>query len=178
MGGLNKCRAVRFKPGWLPFEPNPEFNQMDADGYYRRLVSEGAPEVDSASFNYQPYMVEVYYAPQFSTADGAMILMDQKPEEITEEKWGEDTVLKFMAFKHFAELISPIDGRTIPERTNYYYFVIRFSENNGYIVVTSGTSDMETVEHVARELKIQETDEIVKTEDFENHAVFIDVGQG
>lgn len=177
-GGLSECRGVRFKPGWLPFEPNLEFNEMDADGYYGRLVSEGAPEVDSTSYNYQPYMVEVYYAPQFNTEDGAMILMDQKPEEITEEKWREDTVLKFTASKHLAKRVSPIDDRTIPERTNYYYFVIRFSESSGYIVVTSGTSDMETVEHVARELEIRQTDEIIKTEDFENHAVFIDVGQG
>ena len=45
-------------------------------------------------------------------------------------------------------------------------------------MVTSGTSDMETVEHVARELEIVQTDETVRTEDFVNHAVFIDVGQG
>lgn len=174
--GLDECRAVRFKPGWLPFAPNPEFNMMDADGYYQRMVSEGAPEVDALSSNYQPYMVEVYYAPQFNTEDGAMLLMDQKPGEITEEKWGEDTVIKFTASRHFDEIVLP--ERTIPEHTNCYYFVIRFSETEGYIVVTSGTSDMETVEHVARELDIQQTDEIVHTSDYENHAVFIDVGQG
>lgn len=176
-GGLDECRAVKFKPGWLPFAPNPEYNRVDAEGYYRRLVSEGAPEVDSTTENYQPYMVELYYAPQFSTEDGAMILMDQKPGEITEEKWGEDTVLKFAATRHREErVISP--ELTVPEKTFCYYFVIRFSETNGYIVVTSGTSDMETVEHVARELEIRQTDEIVRQEDFKNHAVFIDVGQG
>lgn len=175
--GADTCRAVKFRPGWLPFRPNAEYNQRDADGFYRRLVSEGAPGVDSTSHNYQPYMVEIHYVPQFIAEDGAMLLMYQTPEEITEEKWGEDTVLRFSAFRHQDEIALP-DGRVIEEETFHYYFVIRFSESEGYIVVTSGTSDMETVEHVARELEIVPTDEIIRAEDFENHAVFIDVGQG
>ncbi|MBQ9686350.1 MAG: hypothetical protein IJV41_07400 [Oscillospiraceae bacterium] len=172
--GPEECSRVKFKPGWLPFEP--VYSTPDADGYYTRLVSEGAPGVDHTSSNYQPYMVNAYYVPQFATEDGAMLLMYQTPGEITEEHWGSETVLKFTASKHFDAIER--DDRTIPERTDHYYFVIRFSESDGYIVVTCGTSDMETVEHVARELDIQPTGEIVKTSDYENHVTFIDVGQG
>ena len=172
--GLEECRAVKFKPGWLPFQP--VYSTPDEEGFYTHLVSEGAPEVDFRSSNYQPYRVDVYYVPQFAAEDGAMLLMYQTPGEITEERWGDETVLKFEATQHFEARESP--AGSFPEHTDHYYFVIRFSEAEGYIVVTSGTSDMETVEHVARELEIVQTGETVRTEDFVNHAVFIDVGQG
>ena len=172
--GLDECRAVKFKPNWLPFQP--VYSTPDEEGFYTRLVSEGAPEVDYRADNYQPYMVQVYYVPQFAAEDGAMLLMYQTPGEITEEHWGDETVLKFEATQHFEARESP--AGSFPEHTSHYYFVIRFSESEGYIVVTSGTSDMETVEHVARELEIAQTDETVRTGDFVNHAVFIDVGQG
>ena len=172
--GLDECRAVKFKPNWLPFQP--VYSTPDEDGCYTYLVSEGAPEVDYRSDNYQPYMVRLYYVPQFAAEDGAMLLMYQTPGEITRETWGDETVLKFEATQHFDAKEGP--AGSFPEHTGHYYFVIRFSEREGYIVVTAGTSDMETVEHVARELEIVQTDESVRTEDFVNHAVFIDVGQG
>ena len=84
--------------------------------------------------------------------------------------------MKFEATQHFDASEGP--AGSFPEHTDHYYFVIRFSETEGYILVTAGTSDMETVEHVARELEIVQTGETVRTEDFVNHAVFIDVGQG
>lgn len=172
--GLEECRAVKFKPGWLPFQP--VYSTPDEDGYYTYLVSEGAPEVDFRSDNYQPYMVRLYYVPQFAAEDGAMLLMYQTPGEITQEQWGDETVLKFEATQHFDASEGP--AGSVPEHTGHYFFVIRFSESEGYIIVTAGTSDMETVEHVARELEIVQTGETVRTEDFVNHAVFIDVGQG
>ena len=153
-----------------------EFAEMNGwsrtgDGWYTRLVSEGAPEVDSSSTNYQPYCVEVYYAPQFYH-DGAMILMYATPDEITEEDWGEYQAMKFHAYQD-------IPANEYREETHLdYYYVILFNQSNGEIIVVSGTSDMETVEHVAKELQIRQTGEIVKSSDFENNAVFIDVGQG
>ena len=123
------------------------------------------------STNYQPYCVEVYYAPQFYN-DGAMILMYATPEEIMKEDWGEYQAMKFHAYQD-------IPANEYREETHLdYYFVILFNQSNGEIVVVSGTSDMETVEHVAKELQIRRTDEMVKSSDFENNAVFIDVGQG
>ncbi len=171
--GPEESRKVEFRPGWLPFEPNEAVNAWSKteDGWYTRLVSEGAPEVDSFSNNYQPYCVEVYYAPQFYN-DGAMILMYATPDEITEEDWGEYKVMKF-----HAEQVIPANEYREETHLNYYY-VILFNQDNGEIVVVAGTSDMETVEHVAKEMEIRQTDEIVQSSDFENNAVFIDVGQG
>ena len=171
--GPEESKKVEFKPGWLPFEPLAEMNGWSRtdDGWYTRLVSEGAPEVDSSSTNYQPYCVEVYYAPQFYH-DGAMILMYATPDEITEEDWGEYQAMKFHAYQD-------IPANEYREETHLdYYYVILFNQSNGEIIVVSGTSDMETVEHVAKELQIRQTGEIVKSSDFENNAVFIDVGQG
>ena len=177
--GLEECRAVRFKPGWLPFEPDPEINAWarDDDGWYTRLVSEGTPEAMADPVNYQPYMINVYYVPQFTAEDGAMLLMDQTPGEITEERQGDETILSFPATKHLkARWID--EEHNSPEQDLHYSFVIRFSEREGYIIVIAGTSDMETIAHIARELEIRPTEEIVRSSDFENHAVFIDVGVG
>ena len=171
--GPEESRKVEFKPGWLPFEPREEMNAWSRteDGWYTRLVSEGAPEVDAFSDNYQPYCVEVYYAPQFYN-DGAMTLLYATPDEITEEDWEEYHVMKF-----HAENVIPANEYRDETHLNYYY-VILFNQSNGEIIVVAGTSDMETVEHVAKELKIRQTDETVRSSDFENNAVFIDVGQG
>ena len=48
--GLDECKAVKFRPGWLPFQP--VYSTPDEDGCYTYLVSEGAPEVDFRSDNY------------------------------------------------------------------------------------------------------------------------------
>lgn len=177
--GAEECKGAEFKEGWLPFAPNEEVNAWacDADGWRTRLVSECAPEVDSTSDNYQPYRVELFYAPQFLN-DGALLMLDQTPGEITEEQWGEEQVMKFEATSHQDAIDIPERDIHIPAKDMHYYFVLRFHPEKGYIVVTSGTSDMETIEHIARELGIRETDEIIRSSDFQNNCTFIDVGQG
>ena len=141
------------------------------------MVSEGAPGVDPASDNFQPYRVDVYYASMFKN-DGAMILMYHTPEEIINEQWGEHQVLKFHAVQHFDAVDD--DGWDVhtPERDLDYYYVLLFSPDDGYIIVVCGTSDMETIEHVARELQIKKTGNMLSAEDFEQNCAFIDVGQG
>lgn len=177
--GPEECSEIRFKEGWLPFAPNEEVNawSTDAEGWRTTLVSEGAPEVDHTGYNYQPYRADVFYASQFEN-DGAMILMYQTPEEIISEQWGEHQVLKFHATQHFDAIDDDLTGIHRPERTADYYYVILFSPDEGYVIVVCGTSDMETVEHVARELQIKKTGNKLGPEDFENNCVFIDVGQG
>ena len=177
--GPEECPGAEFKEGWLPFEPSAERNAWacSEDGWRTDLVSECAPEVDSASENYQPYRVELFYAPQFLNG-GALLLLNQTPGEITEEQWGEEKVLKFTASQHHDAVdVEELDLH-IPEKDMYYYFVIRFHPGRGYILVTSGTSDMETVEHVAREVQIRQTGETIRSGDFINNCTFIDVGQG
>ena len=39
-------------------------------------------------------------------------------------------------------------------------YVILFSEEYGYLLTISGTADFETLEHIARELEIDVTDEL------------------
>lgn len=173
--GPEECAEVQFKEGWLPFAPNENVNAWSTgeDGWRTKLVSEGAEGVDHTSENYQPYRVDLYYACQFEN-DGAMILMYQTPEEILHEQWGDLEVLKFHATQHF----DAVEEYSAPERTLHYWYVLLFSPQDGYVVCVSGTSDMETVEHVARELKVEKTGNTIRAEDFENNCVFIDVGQG
>ena len=177
--GPEECKAVQFKEGWLPFAPNENVNDWakDEEGWRTRLVSECAPGVDSTSTNYQPYRVELFYVPQF-VDDGALILNYQTPEEIKEEQWGEHQVLKFHATWHQDAIDDDLLDFHIPARDFYYYFVILFQPEQGYIAVVSGTSDMETIEHVARELQFRQTEDLIRKEDFANNCTFIDVGQG
>lgn len=177
--GGDECNAVQFKEGWLPFPPNEEINSWaaDSDGWRRRLVSECAEGVDGTSDNYQPYRIDLYYAPQFING-GALILLYQEPGEIISEQWGEHQVLKFTATSHRDAIKDEVLGIDIPERNLEYYFVIMFSPEHGYAAVVSGTSDMETIEHIAKELEFRQTDEIIRSSDFQNNCTFIDVGQG
>ena len=177
--GPEECKGVRFKEGWLPFAPNENINDWakDEDGWRKRLVSECAPGVDSASDNYQPYMVELYYVPQFED-EGALILNYQVPKEITEEQWGEYQVLKIHATRHQDAVDFEDMNIHIPAKDMNYYFVILFHPEQGYIAIVSGTSDMDTVEHVAKELQFRQTNEVIRKEDFADHCTIIDVGQG
>ena len=177
--GPDECRGVQFKEGWLPFAPNENVNSWckTEDGWRTRLVSECAPEVDSTSLNYQPYRVELFYVPQYKD-DGALVLNFQVPEEITEEQWGEHQVLKFHAVQHLNAVDDDELDIHIPARDNHYYFVILFHPEKGYIAVVSGTSDMETVEHVAKELSFRQTDEVIRKDDSKDNFTFIDVSQG
>ena len=171
--GPDEAREIRFRPGWLPFEPNDRINRWsrDEDGFYSRLVSEGAEGVDGMSDNYQPYCVEVYYAPQFYDG-GAMLLMYQTPETILEEQWGDLQILKFQAVQDFPA------NEYREAWHNDYYFVMLFDHSKGWCIVVSGTSDMDTIEHIARELEVKETGNVFRSTDFENRSTFIDVGQG
>ena len=177
--GGTECRGAKFKEGWLPFAPNDEVNDWakDKEGWRTRLVSECAPGVDSTSDNFQPYCIDLYYAPQFING-GALLLMAQEPDEIIEEQWGDERVMKFTASQHQeARDIEELDIH-IPEKTMHFSFVLRFDPDRGTILVISGTSDMETIEHIAREVQLKETDEIIRSSDFENNCTFMDVSQG
>ena len=177
--GPDECAEIKFKEGWLPFAPDEGVNSWftDEEGWRTTLISEGAPEVDHTSENFQPYRVDVFYASQFKI-DGAMILMYQTPETIISEQWGEHQVLKFHATQHFDAVDDDDRGIHTPERNLDYYYVILFSPDEGYVIVVCGTSDMETVEHVAKDLQIKKTGNRLSSTDFEQNCVFIDVGQG
>lgn len=177
--GAVECSGVKFKEDWLPFAPNEEVNSWacDEEGWRTHLVSECAPEVDSRSDNFQPYQVNLFYAPQFLNG-GALLMLNQTPVEVIEEQWGDEQILKFEAISHRDAIDNNELNIHIPEKEMHFFFVIRFSPEKGYIVVVSGTSDMETIEHIARELQIKQTDEVIRSSDFQDNCTFIDVGQG
>ena len=142
-------RRVRFKPGWLPMESNDNWTE---DGWYHRLGNIG----DDGSGSI-PYLIECFYA----APDYQLVMM--YPSEILEETtWGEYEVTKIL--NH-----NPYWGDD-----NY---VLLFSPGYGYMIRVGGSMDMETMEHIARELEVQITDEeIVYDPDF--NIGIVNVGRG
>ena len=45
--------------------------------------------------------------------------------------------------------------------TSYENYVFMFSPDEGYLINIGGTADMETLEHIARDLDVRVTEEIV-----------------
>lgn len=167
--GSEECNQIEFKENWVPYTPNEEWNTTtNADGYRNRLSGEGS-EGDVGDL--PPYLVEVYYAPQFVN-DGAMLLNVMTPEAVTEEQNGEYKVLKF---KGTSDVTAEDGIQGGHFEANY---LVMFNEAKGYALVISGSSDMETLEHIANELDIRETGTIIKSSDFEDNVVMIDGGRG
>ena len=169
--GPSECEAVHFKPGWLPYDYWPEVYAafQDGDGWYTRITGESIPSslLPEGMTNSQPYMIEVYYVCQF-VPDGAMILFSE-PEvgPVTEEQWGDVQVTKFTTTRDNGEYGVDVNN-----------YLILFHPEQGWIIPIRGAESMETLEHIAWELQVEPTGETVRSEDFENPYVFIDVAVG
>ena len=167
--GAEECAAVHFKPGWLPFPVEKNHPYPIEEGWYTTLVSEHVPDTErpeDLQGKTQAFMATVYYAPQFADG-GALLVLDQSPGQVEEETWGALQVLKY----HTAH--TDPEGR---EQENNY--LILFSPAEGWIIAVRGLANMETLEHIARELEVEPTGETVKSSDFQNKYAFMDVVVG
>lgn len=164
--GPEECRGVRFKANWTPNESYWDFAQPEDDGYASLL--EGS-EIRNEEFGvFLPScVIDAMYAPQFVN-DGALILMDFDPEKITEESWGEVQVYKFAAKSGHA-----IDADQTMFPTGN--FVILFHPEQGWIIGVRGYDSMENLERIARNLEVVQTEELIRSTDFENKIDFCDI---
>jgi len=167
--GPSECSMVEFKPGWLPFEPSDEFKKYNSNGgWYSELwVWDMAPEnipEEYRDFSI-PYRADIYYSAQFAEGGNA-ILLYHTPEEITECEINGHKSLKFHA-------TFSVNGYDFS-----YNYVILFNEEFGYMVVVTGNSDMEIIQKIAENMEFRTLEETISYEDFSQHNVFIDAGNG
>lgn len=130
---------IRFKPHWVPAEImvlEPE--NIDEEGWYCKCGHWDADDI--------LYDIGVQYA-----ASGFQLVVNGEVSVVKEEQWDNLTV------KELSVKWDPVGHAGALANVNY---VILFSEEYGYLLTISGTADFETLEHIARELEIDVTDEL------------------
>lgn len=174
--GPEESHIIRFKPGWLPSDYTEDWNRADGEGFFRRL--DGADMKGNP--DYQPYLIEVHYAPKFVNG-GHLILLETEPGEITEEIWGDYQLIKFVGTVTVPALSYTRENGEYFEREEYTYersYCLMYHQTEGYLLVLSGESDIETLEHIGKTLTIEPTDEIVSAADYKELNVMMDGGKG
>ncbi len=187
-----ESREIEFRPGWLPFDLPEElpgsapWNEIDKDTWFRRFASESLCWAENAG-RYpeeykeigQPILIETYSMAQFNDG-GAMLMLYQTPENVTEEHWDElgVDVLSFHGKQHFDERDIPEMDLHIDAYDLEYDYVLLSNEEKGWIIEVCGQLGMDTVRKVAENLEIRETGNTLTQTDFQNKYLFIDGGVG
>ena len=95
------------------------------------------------------------------------------PEEITEECWGELSVLRFTSpgwFNSFTGETAPYD---IPRN-----YVLLFHPEQGWIFTVRGNFPMEELVRIAQNVTVEQTEGLVERSQFENPYDFFDAARG
>ena len=187
-----ESREIEFRPGWLPFDLPKElpgsapWNGIDKDTWFRRFASESlcwSENEDKYPEEYrnigQPILIEAYSMAQFNDG-GAMLMLYQTPENVTEEHWDEPgvDVLSFHGKQHFEERDIPEMDLHIDAYDLEYDYVLLSNAEQGWIIEVCGQLGMDTVRRVAENLEIRETGNTLTQADFQNKYLFIDGGVG
>lgn len=136
-GGGNKPELRCF---WLPSEPTG--GVTDPDGWTSYLTG-----TVGASGNSFPYIVSVS---NVSTGNAKSVI-NGSAELVQESDWGAWHVLEITSdYSECRELFN-YENDTV----NY---ILLFDAQRGYLVTICGTSSMETLKHIARELEVRESD--------------------
>lgn len=124
---------------WLPSEPR--YGITDEDGWTSYLTDEGSG--DSI-----PYLIGISCVP---TTYKAQYVLSGKAEIVEETDWGAWHVQKITSDYSESEMFGFYENN----RANY---ILLFDAERGYLLTVKGTSDMETLEHIAREIEVRESD--------------------
>lgn len=147
---------IRFKPHWVPAEIMVlDPNTIDEEGWYRAC---GHWDADDILYN-----VGIRYA-----APGYQLVINGEVSVVKEEQWGN------LIVKELNVSWDPVGRAGALSNVNY---VILFSEEYGYLLMISGTADFETLEHIAREIEIDVTDELYEYDPDFNIGV-LNLGRG
>ena len=129
--------VVKFRPGWLPEHSNgPTFGIPDDEGWYEYLS-------DNGEGRDIPYVLQIMYMNA-----GKTLVLNGECQVVKEGSLG-DYQMKEITSRYYPEYLN--DG-------NYLRLI---DETEGYCIIVSGTNSMEAMEHIARELEVQVTDEPV-----------------
>ena len=137
-GPAERHNQPEFRCWYLPSEAN--FGFTDAEGWSSYLSDDGGEGAEI------PYIVSaraVRGGSFRSVINGEVTL-------VGEEDWGDWHVTKLTSdYTNCSE-------RWVYDRANY---VLLFDSTRGYLVTVCGTAELETLEHIARELEIRESGE-------------------
>lgn len=127
---------IRFKPGWVPAEIEIlQDSNIDEEGWYSYCGNWSDPT------GAIPYTIGIHYA-----APGFQLVVNGEVTVLKEELWDSLAVIA----------LSSVWGNGPCRETNY---LILFSPEDGYMLTVGGTANIETLEHIAREIEIKVTEE-------------------
>ena len=132
----------------------------DAEGWTNYLS-------DSGEGGSIPYIINIYSV----NTGNCRYVLNGKPAVVREEYWGDWYVLEISSDYSESKTIGFYDN----DRANY---ILLFDEVRGYLAMVSGTSDMDTLEHIAQELEIRESDRPYEEPAYTEIIGCIDVGRG
>lgn len=172
---------IQFCTSWLPEEMVKALGKTSLMDWRSRFTAESLALLDSpkAVSAYaemsQPLQISRYAMSQFNNG-GALLLLYHTPEEIHEEHWDELNVdvMYFRASMH----LDAAPQLNLPERTTYQNLIVMSNTEGGWIITLAGELDIDTLLEVARNLKIRETGDVLRYEDFDRHFAFFDGGVG
>lgn len=178
--GPETCPPVRYRFGWLPEGVEVPEYWLTEDGWIVRRDWDGqvgfipwAEHTELGNVDRGAYFIsDVFYAPQFVNG-GALILLSAVPEEITEETWGELSVLRFTSTAWW----STVTGETTPYDVPRNY-VLLYSPEQGWIFTVRGTFPMEDLVKIAQNVTVEQTEGLVEQSQFENPFDFFDAATG
>ena len=145
-----------FRCFWLP--ESPDTGSTDAEGWTRYLGITGE-HTDI------PYIIS---ASPVDT-DGSYLVLNGDVSVIKEEYWGGCYVLQLSADYSNCTLVRPCEKA---------HYILIFDEQRGFLVTLGGSLDMETLEHIARELEIRDSGEQMPDKSMEASIGQIDIGRG
>ena len=128
-----------FRCFWLPSEPT--YGMTDAGGWTSYLTDDGSG--DSI-----PYNIDISNVP---TTFKMQAVISGRAEIVEETDWGVWHVQKITSDYSESEMYTFYEN----DRVNY---ILLFDAERGYLISINGTSDMETLEHIAREIEVRESD--------------------
>ena len=178
--GPESCPPVRYRFGWLPEGVEIPDYELAEDGWIARRDWDGqvgyipwAEHTELGDEERGLYLVsDVFYAPQFVNG-GALLLLSAVPEEITEETWGELSVLRFTSTAWW----STVTGETTPYDVPRNY-VLLYSPEQGWIFTVRGTFPMEDLVKIAQNVTVEQPEGLVEQSQFENPFDFFDAATG
>lgn len=149
---------VEFHPNWLPEEPKDTYFTPTSDGWYDYLMDDRGDETEwyPAEGVYDagiPYLITTYYAYK-----DHVLVLEGDCQIVKRENWDSLEVLEVTCAKDIYEWRDTPQERHL---TSYENYVFMFSPDEGYLINIGGTADMETLEHIARDLDVRVTEEIV-----------------
>lgn len=173
-GGDTAPHRVEFRPRWLPEDTKNSW-ATQGSAWYNYLIDDREQETDwypaEGVFDAAiPYLITVEYA-----YNGHVLVLNGDSEIVKQEQWDGFEVYEVKCAKDIWEGNGTPEGRHLVSYENY---VLMFSLEEGYVVNVGGTLDLDTLEHIARELEIRQTDQLVVQDSSDFVPEIINIARG